>query len=279
MSEPPHVVIVAGPNGSGKSTLTDELRTNGAFVFPNHYINADEIAKQLLDDTQEAKERSAFRRARELRQWYREQGISFAFETVFSHPSNLLDMMKLHNAGYHITYFYVTTDDATINIQRVAARVQAGGHNVPTDKIVERYERSMRFLPRAVEIATNAFIYDATNTINLVSPFRHGVPSGEDQTLPKYLLTHLKKPLQERAENRDEISRFAGRTGDVIKLPDDEAGVYTGEIVREFPYYVVQRTALRLLIRHDATLRHSKPQKSKPVTITYQDGYGFVSEG
>ena len=40
-----------------------------------------------------------------------------------------------------------------INIGKVANRVQRGGHDVPTKRIVERYVRCLRLLPDAIGAA------------------------------------------------------------------------------------------------------------------------------
>ena len=120
MSEP-QLVLIAGPNGSGKSTVTARLAEFG-ISLPANYINADDIARSLADthpDTpQVERERIAFRQARELRRTYREQKQSFAFETVFSHPSTLLDMLQCRAAGFEVRLLFVSTENAEINVLR-----------------------------------------------------------------------------------------------------------------------------------------------------------------
>jgi predicted ABC-type ATPase len=186
-------IIVAGPNGSGKSTLIRQLRADPAFGFPDRYINADDIASELasrlVGASQQGRERAAFHRARDLRREFREQGVSHAFETVLSHPSTLLDMRRLRDAGFLVTLVFVTTSNPAINIGRVAARVRAGGHDVPRDKIVDRYERAMGFLPHAVEEADRAFVFDAAGRTRLVALIENGVLHAEGGPLPVYL-TH-----------------------------------------------------------------------------------------
>jgi len=91
----PLLVVIAGPNGSGKSTLTDDgnLEQLG-LALPKNYINPDDIRREIVAERPDLDgkpaDQQAFRRARELREEYRSGGLSFAFETVFSHPSNLV---------------------------------------------------------------------------------------------------------------------------------------------------------------------------------------------
>lgn len=48
----------------------------------------------------------------------------------------------------------------TVNVSRVANRVKKGGHNVPTQKIVDRYKRTMGLLYCAVMAPDEAIIFD-----------------------------------------------------------------------------------------------------------------------
>lgn len=56
--------------------------------------------------------------------------------------------------------FFIGTSDPRINAARVADRVIRGGHTVPIEKIVRRYERSMANLPLAISIAHRVYVFD-----------------------------------------------------------------------------------------------------------------------
>ena len=51
-----------------------------------------------------------------------------------------------------------------MNIARVEARVKLGGHDVPKDKIVDRYERTMNFLLDAIKLVDKAYLFDNSST-------------------------------------------------------------------------------------------------------------------
>ena len=92
-----------------------------------------------------------------------ENGESFTFETVMSSPDKVELLCDAQKRGYRTYLYYVATEDAEINIDRVKTRVEAGGHDVPRDKIVTRYERSLELLNHAVACSNRAFIFDNSN--------------------------------------------------------------------------------------------------------------------
>lgn len=87
-------------------------------------------------------------------------GVTFTFETVMSHPGKVAILKKAQERGFRTYLYYVATEDPEINISRVENRVEAGGHPVPREKIVERYHRSLDLLADAVQYTDRAYIFD-----------------------------------------------------------------------------------------------------------------------
>lgn len=54
----------------------------------------------------------------------------------------------------------MATDDPAINVARVWQRVRAGGHDVPTDKIIARYHRSLELAAEAARHSSLADFFD-----------------------------------------------------------------------------------------------------------------------
>lgn len=146
----PEITVFAGPNGSGKSTITELLR-------PLHvtYINADDI-KRILDCSD--------LEAAEIAQGQREKCIEkkqdFCFETVLSTDRNLRLLERAKDEGFFIRCYYILTADPQINIARVASRVSAGGHGVPEDKIISRYDKALELVRQLIPICDVCHIYD-----------------------------------------------------------------------------------------------------------------------
>jgi len=95
-----------------------------------------------------------------LRQKLMEQKISFTLETVMSHPGKVELLAQAQAAGYRTYLYFVATDDPAINISRVKSRVKLGGHDVPEDKIAERYHRSLELLMAAIRRTNRAYVFD-----------------------------------------------------------------------------------------------------------------------
>ena len=152
----PEVIAFAGPNGSGKSTITRMAKTAG------RYINADDIKRSTLCTDLEAAQK-----AEQLRNLAIAEHADFTFETVLSTDRNLLLLQRAKEEGYFVRGIYVLTADPFINVARVSARVALGGHDVPKEKILNRYERALHLLPQLVEICDILHIYDNTE-----EPFR-----------------------------------------------------------------------------------------------------------
>jgi predicted ABC-type ATPase len=85
---------------------------------------------------------------------------SVTFETVMSSVDKVLFLQKAQQCGFRTYLYYITTEDPIINISRVQHRVKMGGHAVPTDKIISRYQRSLDLLSEAVRYSNRAYIFD-----------------------------------------------------------------------------------------------------------------------
>lgn len=149
MGNAPIVLVFAGPNGSGKSTVTK------GFDIVGEYINADEIKKEKnCSDLEAAQFATALR----------EDAVynmrNFTFETVLSSSRNVELLKKAKNFGYQVEIVYVLTADPQINVSRVAQRVKNGGHDVPKDKIISRYYKSLNNLSKIIQIADVVWVVD-----------------------------------------------------------------------------------------------------------------------
>ena len=91
---------------------------------------------------------------------YIRHGDSFSFETVFSHPSKVELLKSAQAVGFRTYLYFVATDEPEINLRRIIRRVQNGGHDVPADKVIERYSRSLANAAKALPYLNRAFFFD-----------------------------------------------------------------------------------------------------------------------
>lgn len=89
-----------------------------------------------------------------------EAGQSFSQETVFSHPGKIDALRRARERGYRTYLYFVATETPAINAFRVQSRVRKGGHPVPADKVVSRYERSLRQIAPALSFLSRAYFWD-----------------------------------------------------------------------------------------------------------------------
>lgn len=92
---------------------------------------------------------------------------SFTFETVMSSPDKVDFFCKAKSFGYHTYLYYIATDDPLINISRVEQRSALGGHSVPREKIIARYERSLSLLMPAIRCSDRAYIFDNSQHLSI----------------------------------------------------------------------------------------------------------------
>lgn len=149
MQKKPEIIVFAGPNGSGKSTITKLAN----IIEP--YVNADDIKK-----ANHCTDIEAAVKADEIRNALIDNNESFTFETVLSTDRNLKLLRRAKDKGYFIRCIYVLTSNPQINVSRVFVRAQSGGHDVPKEKILSRYDKALKLIPALLEVCDVCHIYD-----------------------------------------------------------------------------------------------------------------------
>lgn len=149
MLKKPEIIVFAGPNGSGKSTITKMAN----IIEP--YINADDIKR-----TNNCSDLEAAQMVDDMRKKLILKNTSFTFETVLSTDRNLKLLAKAKEEGYFIRGIYVITSNPSINVVRVMGRKAAGGHDVPKDKIISRYDKALKLIPEFIQLCDVCHMYD-----------------------------------------------------------------------------------------------------------------------
>ena len=199
----PVFYLLAGPNGAGKSTLYKASVAEGLIPHSAPFVNADvhEAAalSHISDSVARSKEARAW--ADSERAWCLKAGQSFASETVFSHTSKLDLIAAAQGAGFAVVLLVVCVDDPPMLLERVAQRVDEGGHPVPPERILARYPRTVRHLGVAVRRADMALLYDTSappgedvQPPRLVARLRAGAQVWTSEAMPQWAMEMVAMP-------------------------------------------------------------------------------------
>lgn len=188
----PVIVAVSGPNGAGKTTFYHaHLKPAGL-----RFVNADVLAREF-----EMEAYAAAQVAGSLRNALVEQRESFVFETVFSDPvgDKLAFLKDAAARGYTVILCYIGISGPEVSEQRVAMRVSQGGHDVPSDKILARYPRTLANLRSAIRELPHVWIFDNDDLrepYRKVAVFEKGSRIFAAKPVPGWLRRILKESLE-----------------------------------------------------------------------------------
>jgi predicted ABC-type ATPase len=179
----PVIVAIAGPNGAGKTTFFHSHLRQTALRF----VNSDDIARELGISAYEAAQIAGA-----LRRELVTQCESFVFETVFSDPvgEKLAFLADAAAAGYNVVLCFIGIADVETSQVRVAMRVSQGGHDVPSEKLASRFQRTIKNLRAAIPILPIVLIFDNSDLsypFRRLAEFRNGKPFAVSEPLPEWL--------------------------------------------------------------------------------------------
>ena len=150
------IYVLAGTNGAGKSSVAGaRFRQSGG-----DYFNPDEATARILAanpgiTTAEANSTACHQGKRLLKRAIAER-FDFAFETTLGgHTITALVQDAMHT-GIEVRVWFVGLSSPELHIARVRSRVARGGHDIPEEKIRDRYDRSrinlIELMPRLTEL-------------------------------------------------------------------------------------------------------------------------------
>lgn len=184
----PLMVAVTGSNGAGKTTFYHaHLKPAGL-----RFVNADVLAGELAMDPY-----TAAGVADRLRRELVGQRESFGFETVFSDPvgDKLTFLTDAAAQGYTVVLCFIGISGPDVSEQRVAMRVSQGGHDVPSEKLVSRYPRTLANLQAAIRELPHVWIFDNDDLrtpFRKVAIFEQGLQMFLQKPVPRWLRDLLK---------------------------------------------------------------------------------------
>lgn len=151
----PEIIIVAGPNGAGKTSFASQYLANEQDVY---YVNADEIARKLPNNSDFRAGRKMLQRITELTQLK----ADFVIETTLASLTYAKKIPLWQSQGYKVVLLYVRLPSVEHSIYRVRNRVKDGGHDIPEASIRRRFPRSLDYLEKIYKpVVDEWYIFDS----------------------------------------------------------------------------------------------------------------------
>jgi predicted ABC-type ATPase len=124
------------------------------------YFNPDEATARILAAnsgiTIAEANSAAWHEGKRLLERAIAERLDFAFETTLGGHTITALLQDALAAGIEVRVWFVGLDSPDLHIARVRARVARGGHDIPEEKIHERYDRSrinlVELIPRLTEL-------------------------------------------------------------------------------------------------------------------------------
>lgn len=134
----PRLYIISGCNGAGKTTASYSLLPE--MLNCTQFVNSDEFAKGLSPFNPEKASIQASRFMIMKIRYLLQRDQDFAIETTLATRTLLKTVRMAQNAGYTVTLLYFWLNSPELAVERVRARVETGGHNIPEETIRRRYQ-------------------------------------------------------------------------------------------------------------------------------------------
>ncbi len=183
----PRMTVLAGTNGAGKSTITKRM---------NHEIGEIIDLDQMVRE-QQSDYITVGKQVIRLVDHYIDSGTSFSIETTLSSQIIFKQIERAKSSGFEIHAFFVGLLDVDLHILRVQERVRRGGHFITEQDIRRRYERSIRNLPKLIQVSDYTSVIDNTLSPTQLLAFEAERVVFQHQPLPIWITENLRDLLTE----------------------------------------------------------------------------------
>lgn len=129
--------IISGCNGAGKTTASFTVLPE--ILQCREFVNADEIARGLSPFNPASVAIEAGRLMLQRIEELLARQVSFAIETTLATRTYLNLVRRAQATGYRVSLLFFWLRTPELAIQRVAERVEKGGHDIPVAIIKRRY--------------------------------------------------------------------------------------------------------------------------------------------
>ena len=173
----PRLYIISGCNGAGKTTASYSLLPE--MLDCKEFVNSDEFAKGLSPfDPSKASIKASRLMLMKIR-YLLKRHEDFAVETTLATRTLLKTVKSAQAAGYTVTLLYFWLNSPELAVERVRARVEAGGHNIPEETIRRRYNTGIYYFFKLYAPISERWILADNSQI----PFRVIAEGSKDEVI------------------------------------------------------------------------------------------------
>ena len=204
----PRLYIISGYNGAGKTTASYTMLPE--MLECSEFVNSDEFAKGLSPFKPEKASIQASRYMITKIRYLLKKQKDFAVETTLATRTLLKTVRMAQNAGYTVTLLYFWLNSPELAIERVRARVEAGGHDIPEETVRRRYQVGIDYFFHYYSPICERWILADNSQI----PFRVIAEGSKSEILTIKDEETFKKIREIAAERR----RHVEETGEILSL-------------------------------------------------------------
>ena len=160
MKKTPTIAVLAGVNGAGKSSVAGGFLEKEGDAF----FNPDTVAQQIHKLHPDIPLTLANAHAWQIGKSLLEQAITsrrdYRFETTLGGRTIAQLLEQAVRAGHRLHMWFCGLASPELHLRRVRSRVAHGGHDIPEEKIRERWNRSRQNLIRLLPLIDHLRVYD-----------------------------------------------------------------------------------------------------------------------
>jgi len=157
---PARLFVLAGVNGAGKSSLGGAaIQASGAEFF-NPDVAAARLREQQPGLSGEQANGLAWTLGRRGLEKALADGLTYAFETTLGGTSIAKLLLEGARNGAEVHVWFAGLATPELHLRRIAARVAAGGHDIPEPKVRESFDASRSNLVKLMPHLASLRVYD-----------------------------------------------------------------------------------------------------------------------
>lgn len=159
-NDAPKIFVLAGVNGAGKSSIGE-----GIFCSKDSKVfNPDTIAAKIRTLHPDISPGLANGHAWQIGKALLEQAIGekkdYRFETTLGGRTIPALLLEAAQSGHLLNMWFCGLESPELHLKRVRARVARGGHDIPEEKIRQRWNGSRENLIRLLPVLHHLRMYD-----------------------------------------------------------------------------------------------------------------------